>query len=85
MVCLLSTSVEVQAVLPVVLQSVPVPGIFLAKVQVFVLVEIHEIPASEFFCLSGWYTAVNYTSHFSQNLMSSSKLIRIPSVFTFGY
>lgn len=52
--CLLSTSVEVQAVLPVILQSVPVPRIFLARVQVFALVEFQEIPASEFFCLSSW-------------------------------
>lgn len=37
MFCLLSTSVQVQAVLPAVLQSVLVPGIFLTKVQVFAL------------------------------------------------
>lgn len=62
MFCLLSTSVEVQAVLPVVLQSVLVPRIFLAKVQVFALVEIHEIPAREFFCLSSWYCLHLYQS-----------------------
>lgn len=62
MFCMLSTSVEVQAVLLVVLQSVLVPRIFLAKVQVFALVEIHEIPAREFFCLSSWYCLHLYQS-----------------------
>lgn len=84
MFCLLSTSVEVQAVLPVVLQSVLVPRIFLAKVQVFALVEFMRfLPVNS--SVSPVGTAFTYTSHFSQNLVSSSKLIRIPSVFTFGY
>lgn len=59
---LLPTSVEVQAVLPVVLKSVPVPDIFLAKVQVFALVEFHEIPASEYFHLTRWSCPQVYQS-----------------------